>query len=134
MQMRSPAMNEPQVPPRRIAALCEALDNTPEGETRLYLLTELLVEEGHDRHEDIVFELGLIGKPTAVSAIAKAVYVPFSNLVQWGNLHEFQRKCAYALARIGTLESRLVLEQLAKDTDPHLQEYGQEGLSKWPLK
>ena len=98
------------------------------------LLTELLVKEGHDRHEDIVFELGLLGDPTAVPAIAEAVTVPFSSLVQWGNLHEFQRKCAYALARIGTPESRSVLEQLAKHTDLHLREVGEEGLSKWPLR
>jgi len=119
---------------RRIASLCEALDSQPEGAARARLLAELLVEEGHDRHEDVVFELGLIGESSAVPAIAKALVIPFSSLVQWGNLHEFQRKCAYALARIGTNESRSVLEQMAEHGDPHLREYGVEGLSKWPLK
>lgn len=117
----------------KIAALLAELDSTPMGEPRVRLLTELLVEEGHDRHEDIVFELGLLGNPVAIPAIAKAVTIPFSSLVRWGNLHEFQRKCAYALARIGTPESRIVLEQLARHADPHLRQYGEEGLSVWPL-
>ena len=123
-------MNEPQSPSSSVAALCEALDEQPEGTSRFRILTELLVMEGHDRHEDIVFELGLLGNPAAVPAIAKAVTTEFSNLIKWGNLHEFQRKCSYALARIGTHESRLVLEQLSRHADPHLREYGEEDLSK----
>lgn len=97
-------------------------------------LTRLLLEETHERHEDIVFELGLLGDATAVPAIAQAVNIPFASLVRWGNLQEFQRKCAYALARIGTPESRAVLEHMASSADPDIQAYGEEGLARWPLK
>ncbi len=97
-------------------------------------LSELLLVDSHEFHEDIVFELGLIGDPGAVSAIAQAVKIPFGHLVKWNNLHEFQRKCAYALANIGTPESRSVLEALASQSDPFLQEYGQEGLEQWGRK
>lgn len=97
------------------------------------VLTRLLLEDWHDMHEDIVFELGLVGDPDAVQAIAKAVTVPFAHLVKWNNLREFQRKCAYALARIGTPESRAELESLTKHSDPHLRKYGREGLETWPL-
>lgn len=114
-------------------ALCAELDALPEGKVRAPLLISLLGQGGHERHEDIVFELGLLGDPAAVPAIARVVVNPFPYLDEWGNLHEFQRKCAYALARIGTLESRTALETLAKHADPHLREYGEEGLSHWPL-
>ena len=114
-------------------ALCAALDALPEGEARAPLLISLLGQGGHECHEDIVFELGLLGDPAAVPAIARAVVNPFPYLDERGNLHEFQRKCAYALARIETLESRTALETLAKHADPHLREYGEEGLSHWPL-
>jgi hypothetical protein len=127
-------MNPDPTTVAEVSALCEALVGTPQGNARTDLLIRLLVREGHDRHEDIVFELGLLGEAKAVPAIAEAVAIPFSNLVEWDNLHEFQRKCAYALARIGTSESRAVLEQLAASEDPHLKEYGLEGLSHWPLK
>ncbi|WP_457335000.1 HEAT repeat domain-containing protein [Rhizobacter sp. P5_C2] len=114
-------------------ALCAALDALPGGEARAPLLIGLLGRSGHERHEDIVFELGLLGSNAAVPSIAKAVVDPFPYMDAWGNRHEFQRKCAYALARIGTSESRSVLEDLAKHSDPHLREYGEEGLSHWPL-
>jgi hypothetical protein len=116
------------------AKLIHELDSLPAGHDRVPLLCQLLLEEEHERHEDVVFELGLLGNPSAVNAIAKAVNIPFASLVRWGNLHEFQRKCAYALARIGTLESRSVLQQMACSPDPSLREFGGEGLSKWPLK
>jgi hypothetical protein len=96
-------------------------------------LSRLLLDDSHEYHEDIVFELGLIRDPCAVDAIARAVQIPFDHLVKWNNLHEFQRKCAYALANIGTPESRSALEVLAQQADPFLQEYGQEGLEHWAL-
>jgi HEAT repeat protein len=116
-----------------VDALCAELDALPNGEARAPLLIRLLDLSGHERHEDIVFELGLLGEPAAVPAVLRAALQPFPYIEEWGNLHEFQRKCAYALARIGTSESRIALEQLAKHSDPHLREYGEEGLSKWPL-
>jgi HEAT repeat protein len=97
------------------------------------VLVRLLLEDWHDLHEDIVVELGLLGEPSAVGAILKAISIPFGHLVEWGNLHEFQRKCAYALARIGTEESREALEMLARSTDPYIRQYGEECLPKWPL-
>lgn len=104
-----------------------------EGKARAPLLIELLGRGGHERLEGVVFELGLIGDPAAVNAIEKAAGGSFPYLEEWGNLHEFQRKCAYALARIGTTESRAALERLAQHVDPYLREYGQEGLEHWPL-
>ncbi len=97
------------------------------------VLIRLLLQDWHDSHEDIVFDLGLLGEPSAVDAIQKAANIPFNHLVVWSNLHEFQRKCAFALARIGTTESRAALESLAHSADPHIRECGKEGLSKWPL-
>lgn len=97
------------------------------------LLTELLLQDWHDSHEDIVFEIGLIGDPRAVDAIKASAISPFAYLEEWGNKHEFQRKCAYALARIGTVESRSALEELAQSEDEHIREYGEEGLEHWPM-
>ena len=119
--------------PPSVVSLLAALDCAETHEDRLPLLAAILVEEGHDRHEDIVFELGLIGDPLAVPAISSAVYVPFQSLVRWDNLQEFRRKCAYALARIGTEGSREALVEMSQHTDPRIQAYGEEGLSHWPL-
>ena len=103
------------------------------GQVPAPVLVRLLLEDWHDLHEDIVFELGLLGEPSAVSAIQRAINIPFGHLVDWGNLHEFQRKCAYALARIGTEESREALKMLARSSDPYISQYGEECLPMWPL-
>jgi len=119
---------------RDIEALHKALVELEDRPSSVPVLARLLVENWHELHEDIVFELGLIGDPRAVEAIAKAITIPFNYLINWNNLHEFQRKCAYALARIGSADSRAALELLAAHSDPYLREYGQEGLENWPLK
>ncbi|MEX5832863.1 hypothetical protein AB3332_23065 [Ralstonia solanacearum] len=120
--------------PVDVAALYTALDALAhEDRSRVPLLIALLALDGHERHEDIVFDLGLFGDPIAIPAIAEAAEKTFEYMVRWQNLHEFQRKCAYALARIGTPESRAVLERLAQHADPHLREYGKEGLNNWPM-
>jgi len=82
------------------------------------VLMPLLLEDWHDLHEDIIFDLGLISHPNAVDVILKAANIPFEHLLEGGNLHEFQRKCAYALARIATETSRAALETLALSEDP----------------
>lgn len=97
------------------------------------LLAKLLLEHWHEAHEDIVFELGLIGESSTTAAIARAAEMRFEYLIDWDNLHAFQCKCAYALARIGTTESKVALELIAKHSDPMLREYGQEGLDHWPI-
>ena len=114
--------------------LCTSLDALAEdNRSRVPLMIQLLGLDGHERHEDIVFDLGIFGDPAAIPAIAKAAETTFPYMVRWQNLHEFQRKCAYALARIGTPESREVLEYLAQHSDSHLREYGREGLDNWPM-
>lgn len=114
-------------------ALRRALANIDEDVSFAPILAHLLLEGWHDAHEDIVVKLGLIGHHGAVEAISKAAMTPFARLVQRNNLHRFQRRCAYALARIGTVQARAALEDLAASGEPHLREYAQEGLAMWPL-
>ena len=113
------------------AALRAAL--TGDAPVPVPILCDLLPRHWHDLHEDIVFKLGLIGNPAAVDSISGAAAIPFESLVQWGNFAEFQRKCAFALARIATEESHLALEMLAESDDPNLREFALEGLAHWPL-
>lgn len=116
-----------------VEALRQAVWKTDRSLVIAEALSRLLLEEWHESHEDIVFELGLIGDPRSIPAILQAAQSHIEYLERWGNLHEFQRKCAYALARIGTNESRDALEVLAASEDGHLREYAKEGLAKWPL-
>jgi hypothetical protein len=116
-----------------VEALRQAVWGLNQSSAPTAILSRLLLEGWHDSHEDIVFEVGLIGNPQAVDAILNAATLRFEYLVQRGNLHEFQRKCAFALARIGTDESRTALVVLARSEDTYIREYGKEGLANWPL-
>lgn len=118
-----------------VAALRDAVNHISKR-AAAPLLARLLIEDWHDSHEDIVVELGLIGDVCAIEPIQRAVATPPDYIVkegEWGNLHEFQRKCAYALARIESPKSRSALELLAQSEDPHLRKYGEEGLEHWPM-
>ncbi|NVD97470.1 HEAT repeat domain-containing protein [Massilia sp. BJB1822] len=97
------------------------------------LLAHILLEDWHRSHENIVFELGLIGNPSVVDAIASAARTKFKSLVEWDRWCRFQRECAFALARIGTNESRAALEEMVRSEDAHLRQVGEEGLSYWPM-
>lgn len=114
-------------------ALRDAVSNVNQDYAAAPLLAHILLEDWHDSHEDIAFELGLIGNPSAIDSIAKVATVHFEHLVQWNNLQEFQRKCAYALARIGTEESKAALQQLCLQSDPALRQFAEEGLRHWTL-
>lgn len=97
------------------------------------LLAKLLLEDWHEEHEDIVFELGLIGDNAATSAIAQAAQKDFEHLIRWGNLEAFQRKCAYALARIGSNDSKAALQAMTQMPNPSLSRCAEEGLKHWPM-
>lgn len=114
-------------------AFSEAIRNVEDEALLVPLYSKILLEDWHQMHEDIVFDLGLIGDPRCVESIFKATTIQFKYLVEWQNLHEFQRKCAYALARVATEESKEALQTLSNHADPYIREYGKEGLVKWPL-
>ena len=96
-------------------------------------MAKLLLEDWHEEHEDIVFELGLIGENCATYAITEAAQKNFEHLIRWGNLEEFQRKCAYALARIGSGDSKVALELMAQQFDTGVSKYAEEGLRHWAV-
>ncbi len=116
-----------------VNALRHAVAHMDEDVSFAPLLAQLLLEAWHDSHEEIVAGLGLMGHHGAVTAISRAAVTPATYLVKQNKLHGFQRKCVYALARIGTIEARAALADLATSTDPHLSEYAREGLAMWPL-
>lgn len=90
-----------------------------------------LLGDWHEEHEDIVFELGLIRENCATFAIAEAAQKNFEYLIRWGNLEEFQCKCACALARIGSSDSKVALELMAQQSNPGLSKYMGATLKRW---
>ena len=75
------------------------------------LLCELMLEPWHTRHEDIALALEHLADARSVDALYRAAmseyhYAPDGGLA-------LARKCTWALAGIGTVEARSMLERLA---------------------
>ncbi len=95
------------------------------------MLSKLLMEPWHFSHEEMVFDLAELAHPETVTPIFQAATRYLDYLVRTDNQHSFQRKSAYALLGIGTLGSRLALEELAGSPDPMLRKYARECLQRW---
>lgn len=119
---------------RSVEDLTDELDAIHEGDARAPLLIELLGRTGHERHEDIVFERGVIGPPALFRRLHGRQLAHAPTLRNGGNLHEFQRKCAYALARIATSDARVALEQMAKSSAPICANTARKGWSTGRLR
>ncbi|NHZ99417.1 hypothetical protein [Massilia sp. CCM 8734] len=98
------------------------------------MLSKLLLEPWHFSHEEMVFDLAELAHPHTVTPIFQAANTYLDYLVNSDNQHSFQRKCAFALAGIGTIGSRLALEELAESTDQMLRKYARECLRRWKLR
>jgi len=94
------------------------------------LLAALLLESWHHSHEDLAHALERLRDPATVDILARAAVMKHDYLA-YDDSHAFARKCAWALADIGTPAARSHLERLAHHADPELAAYAQERLANW---
>lgn len=98
------------------------------------LLCQLIVEDWHEEHEDVALILQQTKSPMAVESLKRAAQLRFDYLLQWNNLHEFQRKCTWALADIGTSQAKEALQHLRSSTDQMLASYAEERVERWDVE
>lgn len=75
----------------------------------------------------------MLADPRASEALLRLALHPAAYLTGWGVAAQCQRKCAYALAQLGTEASRHALQVLVQSADLGLQAFGEEGLAHWAL-
>jgi hypothetical protein len=97
-------------------------------------LCRVLTENWHEQHEDIVLLLQDLKDERAVAALFEASQMTFQHLIQWNNVHEFQRKCTWALADIGSERAKQRLSDLVGGRDETLAAYAKERLSNWDIE
>ena len=118
-------------------ALADALQplfDQPPSPAATASLCALLLADWHQQHEDIALLLQAHKDPSAAQALASAATIPFEHLLHWNNLSEFQRKCTWALADIGTEQAQTLLTGLAHGDDPGLAAFAQRRLERWALE
>jgi hypothetical protein len=94
------------------------------------LLITLLGEDWHKSHENIARYLQLLKPESAVPVLLCVATKKFSYL-EHDNSLGLSRKCTWALADIGTDQSRIALQKLADCGDLAIEDYAKQRLSKW---
>jgi hypothetical protein len=97
-------------------------------------LCRILTENWYEQHEDIVLLLQDLKDERAVEALFEAAQMTFKHLIQWNNVHEFQRKCTWALADIGSDRAKQRLSDLVGGRDETVAAYSRERLDNWDIE
>lgn len=97
------------------------------------LLTEVLLEDWHFRHEDVAWTIQQLKCKGAVRALEqRALDTP--EYLEWDDNYAFARKCTWALADIGTADARQALERLSNAEIPAVRKFAQKRLDQWHLE
>ena len=91
----------------------------------LDLLNKLILCGWHRQHENVASALDEIRSPKSTKFLYKAILLKHDCLA-WDENFAFERKCVWALAKIGTLEAKEKLNQLKN--------YDNELISGWAKK
>ncbi len=93
-------------------------------------LVELLNEDWHYKHEDIVLLLQSSKDSRAVDVLYKTALKKYPYL-DYDNSYALARKCTWALADIGTPEAKDKLFLLSKVEDEEISNYAKKRLGDW---
>ena len=96
-------------------------------------LIDLIESDWHYRHEDIARLLQDAKDNRATSALHRIASRKFEYL-NYDNSYALARKCTWALADIGTLESKNALVDLANSNDETIAGYAQRRIDKWDVE
>ena len=96
-------------------------------------LVELIEADWHKRHEDIASCLQKSKDNRATPALLRTAIRKFDYL-DYDNSYALARKCTWALADIGTQESRAALEVISRNDDETIAGYAIRRLERWQLE
>lgn len=96
-------------------------------------LISLLQADWHYRHEDIALALQGLKDNRATEALNKTAHKKFEYLA-YDDSYALSRKCTWALADIGTQESKSALEEIARSDDKTIAGYASRRLERWELE
>jgi hypothetical protein len=94
------------------------------------LLINLLGEDWHTSHENIARYIQLL-KPESAVPVLLSVATKKLSYLEYDNSLGLSRKCTWALADIGTNQSKSALQKLADCGDSDIEDYAKKRLSKW---
>lgn len=110
------------------AALCLLDTLNPPKETDIEILCKLILEDHHERHEDVARSLQCYADPSTVNCLYEAA----QRKTEYYDVPEnpFARKCLWALGDINTDESWGKIELLEKSKDETVSQWAIEQLER----
>src|SRR5450756_1490554 len=97
------------------------------------VLIDLLSQERHYKHEDIISAFQTLKDPRTVEVIYRASFIRHDYL-DYDDTFGLARKCTWALADIGTEEALAKLRLLAKSENSMVSGYAQKRIDNWELE
>jgi hypothetical protein len=89
----------------------------------IHLLHQLIMEQWHYRHEDIIHDIQSRKNPASIKFIKQAIQTKFTYLEAYETgTRQFINQCGHALASIGTDEAIELIIELSKSNDPILKD------------
>lgn len=93
-------------------------------------MADALLGDWHELHEDLTSELQRLRDPQTADALFRAATAAYPYR-HWDDGHAVARKCTWALADIGTPETKRMLTELAKHSNEVLAGYATKRLERW---
>lgn len=95
----------------------------------LNVLNKLIISSWHYKHEDIVQLLEKISNFESLNYLYQAVYLRLDYL-SWDENYSFEKKCIYAISKIGKQKSLPYLKKICFDDNKILRECADEQMKK----
>ena len=91
---------------------------TGQEKQQIDALNQLLLEDWHTKHEDIIHEIQKQKRPSSIPFIEKAIQNKYQYLISYGTgERQFINQCGHALWSINTEESINVIYRLSESSD-----------------
>jgi tetratricopeptide (TPR) repeat protein len=113
-----------------IESVLPKIDKNEKCKAYVDVLIELLGCDWHSRHEDIALELQRIKDPRAIPILRQTAERKFEYL-SYVDSQALARKCIWALADIGTDDSKTALTEISCLSDKVISGYAKERLDCW---
>jgi len=112
-----------------IEKLVDDTDFSKNGSSYIEILCQLLKEEWHIKHEDIVSILEDIKDPKAIDILYDIAQRKFNYYIR-DEKYPLARRCIWALWKIGTEEAIYKIKLLSKFDDEDVQKYAVKQLDR----
>ena len=111
-------------------SVCGFIYTYPRDEEILILLCEIFESDWHDRHEDLASSFQYIKHPITAKSLFKMTY-SLTEYDKYNDTFPMQRKCTWALADIGTNESKNYLQEIEKTSNKIISSFATKRLVNW---